>query len=173
MHGGRRSRRRGELVDARTAAADRPEAHLNLGILAAGEGRSEAAEAAYRTALRLDPFFLPVRFNLATLLNRQGRNAEAESVLRAGIDRVPDDGELHYSLGLLLAEEQRLDEAPRVSAGRRVDPGPRASLQPRAGARDPRTARGAETAFLEQAGATRRIRTCCSHWPGFCCGRGS
>ena len=110
---------RAELVDARTAAADRPEAHLNLGILAAGEGRSEAAEAAYRTALRLDPFFLPVRFNLATLLNRQGRNAEAESVLRDGIDRVPDDGELHYSLGLLLAEEQRLDEAAE-SLGRAV-----------------------------------------------------
>ena len=63
------------------------------------------------SGIRLDPFFLPARFNLATLLNRQGRNAEAETVLRAGIDRVPDDGELHYSLGLLLAEEQRLGEA--------------------------------------------------------------
>ena len=100
-----------ELVDAQLAAADQPAAHLNLGVLAAAEDRPEDAEAAYRTALRLDPFFLPARFNLATLLNRQGRNAEAETVLRAGIDRVPDDGELRYSLGLLLAEEQRLDEA--------------------------------------------------------------
>ena len=102
---------RAELVDAQMAAADQPAAHLNLAVLASDEGRLGDAEAAYRTALRLDPFFLPARFNLATLLNRQGRNAEAETVLRGGIDRVPDDGELHYSLGLLLAEEQRLDEA--------------------------------------------------------------
>ena len=93
------------------AAADQPAAHLNLGVLAAAEDRPEDAEAAYRTAIRIDPFFLPARFNLATLLNRQGRNAEAETVLRAGIDRVPEDGELRYSLGLLLAEEQRLEEA--------------------------------------------------------------
>ena len=102
---------RAELVDAQMAAADQPAAHLNLGVLAANENRLSDAEAAYRTALRLDPFFLPARFNLATLLNRLGRNAEAETVLRDGIDRVPDDGELHYSLGLLLAEERRLDEA--------------------------------------------------------------
>ena len=102
---------RAELVAAQMAAADQPAAHLNLGVLAAGEERLEDAEAAYRTALRLDPQFLPARFNLATLLNRLGRNAAAEAVLRDGIDRVPDDGELHYSLGLLLAEEQRLDEA--------------------------------------------------------------
>ena len=38
---------------------------------------------------------------------RRGRNGPP----RGGIDRVPDDGELHYSLGLLLAEEQRLEEA--------------------------------------------------------------
>ncbi len=102
---------RAELVAAQMAAADQPAAHLNLGVLAAGEERLEDAAAAYRTALRLDPLFLPARFNLATLLNRLGRNTAAEAVLRDGIDRVPDDGELHYSLGLLLAEEQRLDEA--------------------------------------------------------------
>ena len=102
---------RAELIEAQAAVADQPGAHLNLGVLAAGEGREEDAEGAYRTALRLDPFFLPARFNLATLLNRLGRNAEAEVVLRNGIDRLPEDGELHYSLGLLLAEEQRLEEA--------------------------------------------------------------
>ena len=108
---------RAELVEAQSAVADQPGAHLNLGVLAAGEGREEEAEDAYRTALRLDPFFLPARFNLATLLNRLGRNAEAEAVLREGIDRSPEDGELHYSFGLLLAEEQRLEEAA-ASLGR-------------------------------------------------------
>jgi Flp pilus assembly protein TadD len=32
-------------------------------------------------------------------------------VLREGITRTPGEGELHYSLGLLLAEEKRLPEA--------------------------------------------------------------
>jgi Flp pilus assembly protein TadD len=40
-----------------------------------------------------------------------GRNDAAERVLREGIDRAPEEGELHYSLGLLLAEEKRLSEA--------------------------------------------------------------
>lgn len=40
-----------------------------------------------------------------------GRNADAERVLREGIKRVPNEGELYYSLGLLLAEENRYPEA--------------------------------------------------------------
>lgn len=100
-----------EVVDAEMASADLPGAHLNLGILRLRSGDPDAAEADYRTALRLDPGFTPARFNLANLLNLLERNAEAESVLRAGIERTPDEGELHYSLGLLMAEEQRLEEA--------------------------------------------------------------
>ena len=75
------------------------------------QGARDAAEAEYRAALALDPRFTPARFNLANLLNAQGRNPEAETVLRRGIDYAPDEAELHYSLGLLLAEEGRLDEA--------------------------------------------------------------
>ena len=61
--------------------------------------------------LALDPRFTPARFNLANLLNEQRRNPEAETVLRGGIEFAPDEAELHYSLGLLLAEEGRLAEA--------------------------------------------------------------
>jgi len=39
------------------------------------------------------------------------RNADAERVLREALERFPEEGELHYSLGLLLAEEQHLGEA--------------------------------------------------------------
>ena len=39
------------------------------------------------------------------------RNAEAEQELRQALKRYPEEGELHYSLVLLLAEEQRLLEA--------------------------------------------------------------
>src|SRR5262249_54293389 len=39
------------------------------------------------------------------------RPRDGERVLRDGLARVPDQGELHYSLGLLLAEQNRLPEA--------------------------------------------------------------
>ena len=102
-----------EFVDAQMASADMPVAHLNLGILRLRARQTEEAEREYLTALRLDPGFTPVRFNLATLYNLQQRNDAAEAVLREGIERASEDdeGELHYSLALLLAEENRLEEA--------------------------------------------------------------
>jgi len=100
-----------EYREAQLAMADLPGGNLNLAVLHANLGRPELAEKAYRTALRIDPDFLPARANLANLYNGMGRNDAAERVLREGIDRAPEEGELHYSLGLLLAEEKRLSEA--------------------------------------------------------------
>ena len=100
-----------EFLDAQAAVADMPAAHLTLGFVHQRQDAAELAEAEYRTALTLDPWFTPARFNLANLLNQQGRNQEAETVLREGLERVPDEGELHYSLGLILAEEGRLEES--------------------------------------------------------------
>lgn len=101
----------GEYREAQLAMADMPAGHLNLAVLHASRGKPVLAEHAYRTALRMDPDFLPARANLANLYNATGRNDAAEQVLREGIERAPDQGELHYSLGLLLAEEKRLEEA--------------------------------------------------------------
>ena len=109
----RRALERGirEFEAAQLAVADTAGAHLNLGVLRTRQGDIEAAEQSYRTAIALDPDFLPAHFNLTTLYNESGRNAAAERVLRAALERFPQHGELHYSLGLLLAEEGRLDDA--------------------------------------------------------------
>jgi len=104
----------GEYREAQLAMADMPAGHLNLAVLHANRGQPELAEQGYRTAIRMDPDFLPARANLANLYNSMGRNDAAERVLREGIGRAPDQGELHYSLGLLLAEERRLEEAAAV-----------------------------------------------------------
>ena len=40
-----------------------------------------------------------------------GRNPEAEAVLREGILRAPDEGDLHFSLSLLLAESGKMEAA--------------------------------------------------------------
>ena len=100
-----------EYLQALTAAADTPAAHLSLGVTRQRQQALDLAEREYRTALTLDPWFTPARFNLANLLNGRGRNPEAETVLRDGLQHAPDEGELHYSLGLLLAEDDRLQEA--------------------------------------------------------------
>jgi len=112
-----------EFVAAQDAQADLPSAHLNLGIFHAGREEWASAEADYRTALRLDPSFLPARFNLANLLNGRGRNADAERVLRDGLELHPADGELYFSLALLLAEMKRMDEAAdAMTAAARIQP---------------------------------------------------
>ncbi len=100
-----------EFVAAQEAQGDMPATHLNLGILYAGQERWADAITAYETALRLDPAFLPARFNLANLLSRRGRNPEAEPVLREGLRLYPEEPELHFSLALLLAELGRTNEA--------------------------------------------------------------
>ena len=51
---------------------------------------------------------------LATLLSKQGKNRDAEEVLREAVRLQPAWGQAHYSLGLLLAEDRkRLPEAIR------------------------------------------------------------
>jgi len=106
----------GECERGLDAVADMPSTHLNRAVLEEARGRDDLAERSYETALRMDPYFLPARANLATLYNRTHRNADAERELREGIRRQPEAGELHYSLGLLLAEEERFDDAARSLA---------------------------------------------------------
>jgi len=100
-----------EYRRAQDVNAERPESHLNLGLIAIALGEPEKAEQAYRTALRLDPAFGPGYVNLADLYRQQGRDAEGEVVLRAGVEAVGDDADLAHALGLLLVRQQRLPEA--------------------------------------------------------------
>jgi predicted CXXCH cytochrome family protein len=100
-----------EYKDRQFAIEDRPEAHLNLGMVHQNLADAEKAEASYKTAIRQDRFFVPARINLANLYNTLGRNDEAEGLIREVINLEPEYGEAHYSLGLLLAEMKRLDEA--------------------------------------------------------------
>lgn len=100
-----------EHARAEQVNAERPESHLNLGLVAAAAGEPDRAEAAYRTALRLDPGFHPAYVNLADLYRQQGRDADGEAILRAGIDAADDDADLLHALGLLLVRQQELAAA--------------------------------------------------------------
>jgi Flp pilus assembly protein TadD len=100
-----------EYRQAQERNADRPEAHLNLGVLQAQLGKPLEAERAYRTALRIDPSFAPTYVNLADLYRAQNRDEEGENILRQGLAVSPDDAALHHALGLLLVRRGRQSEA--------------------------------------------------------------
>ncbi|MCG6921963.1 MAG: tetratricopeptide repeat protein [Acidobacteria bacterium] len=100
-----------EFFQAQRANAERPEAHVNLGLMHVKRGRLEAARRAYEAALQVGPWFLPAYANLADLLRLQGRDDEGEKVLRAGLEQSPDSPSLHHALGLLLVRQKRTGEA--------------------------------------------------------------
>jgi tetratricopeptide (TPR) repeat protein len=100
-----------EYVAAERFNADRPESHVNLGLLYAAQQRIADAEAALRTALEVNPQFAPAAVNLADLFRATGRDGEGERVLRAALEREPRSAAAHHALGLLLVRRQRLPEA--------------------------------------------------------------
>jgi predicted CXXCH cytochrome family protein len=89
------------------ATLDFPQGGLNLGNLYSQLGDPAKAEEGYRLAIAIDDLFFPAKQNLAVLLNTQGRNREAEVLLREILDAYPDNHEAAYSLGLLLVEMGR------------------------------------------------------------------
>lgn len=113
-----------ELEAAEQALAERPEAHLNRGWLAAVRGELDHAELAFRAALSLDPLFVPAYVNFAELERQRGRDAAGEPILRKALEVAPEDANVHHALGLLLVRQKRLGEALPVLA-RAVELAPR------------------------------------------------
>jgi len=113
-----------EYVNAQELNADRPEAHMNLGLLYARENHFDQAEAELKTALSLDPNFAPGAVNLADLYRGVNRDEEGERVLRDAIKRSPADASLQHALGLLMVREKRGAEGLELlGAAARGDPG--------------------------------------------------
>ncbi|MDR1270803.1 MAG: tetratricopeptide repeat protein [Planctomycetaceae bacterium] len=65
----------------------------------------------YRQSLEIDGDFLPSRINLAMLYHERGNDMAAEREFREALRIEPENGNTAYSLGLLLAELQRSEEA--------------------------------------------------------------
>jgi predicted CXXCH cytochrome family protein len=100
-----------ELIASETIDADRPETHLNLGLLKMRRKQLDEAEAEYRTALRLDPKFVPAMANLADLYRELGKDKEGAEFLRAAITVEPNNAAIKHSLGLLLVRQRNYTEA--------------------------------------------------------------
>ncbi|MFI5315091.1 MAG: tetratricopeptide repeat protein [Myxococcota bacterium] len=96
-----------EYVAAQRYAADRPEAHVNLGTFFARKERFDEAQAEFRAALALDPAFIPAYVNSADAYRAQSRDADALRVLEAARARVPATATVEFALGLT---EARLED---------------------------------------------------------------
>ena len=94
-----------ELVAAETVNADRPEAHLNLGLLNVRQRQGDQAEAEYRAALRIDPKFVPALANLADLDRMRGMDRQGAELLRRALEIEPNNADVRHSLGLLLVRQ--------------------------------------------------------------------
>ncbi len=95
-----------ELVDAEMVDAERPEAHLNLGLLDMRRGQGAEAQAQYETALRLDPAFVPALVNLADADRARGADEAGAALLRKAIALEPNNADAHHSLGLALVRQK-------------------------------------------------------------------
>lgn len=100
-----------EYRRAQQVYAERPNAQVNLGNLAAAMGDAAAAESAYRRALAVGPYFLPGWINLADLYRALGREEEAAATLRAGLAQHPGAADLQHALGLSLVRSGDLPAA--------------------------------------------------------------
>ncbi len=98
---------------------DFPSSSYNLGNIEYVLGHAAIAEKDYRAALAIDDLFIPAKMNLAVLLSSQGRNDEAEALLREVVRDFPENADALRSLGLLRAEmgdaEEALDLLERAS----------------------------------------------------------
>ncbi|NBC84346.1 MAG: tetratricopeptide repeat protein [Bacteroidetes bacterium] len=91
--------------------ADFPGGRHNLTMLYANQGKVHQSKKHYEFAINTDSAFIPSMVNLAIIYNRLNENDKAEELYRKLIKHSPQLDGIHYSMGLLLAEEKRYEEA--------------------------------------------------------------
>jgi predicted CXXCH cytochrome family protein len=100
-----------EYLHSQRLHADRPAALTNIAIVELARGDVEAAERAYRAALKRQSRWVPARVNLADLLRSSGREQEANQLLEEGRVLVPGSAALAFAYGLALVRSGQHDAA--------------------------------------------------------------
>jgi predicted O-linked N-acetylglucosamine transferase (SPINDLY family) len=102
------------IIMARTMTERFPDnaaAWKTLGALSWAEGNKEAALAAMRQSVALQPHDVEAHRNLALTLSRMMLFEEAEACLRTALRALPDSAQIHGHLGDLFHLQNRLVEA--------------------------------------------------------------
>jgi tetratricopeptide (TPR) repeat protein len=109
------------MDDSRRANDSYVPSHLYRGQWLLDLGRPGEAEAAYRSALDLDPDSPPGQAGLARALIRRGRPDEAAEMLEAIASERPGDAYLYQLMGTAYREMGDVEKARAVLAGGRPD----------------------------------------------------
>jgi tetratricopeptide (TPR) repeat protein len=100
-----------ERIESEMVSAERPESHMNLGLLYTQMSRMNDAEYELQTALRLDSGYVPAMVNLADLYRIQQKETDAQQLLEKAIVVAPNAAEPILALGLQKARLGRQHEA--------------------------------------------------------------
>src|SRR5262245_22799190 len=90
------------------------EAHSAMGDCYSRLDNFDQAKQEFRRAVALTPSLYPV-LSLADLLVREGKLSEADELLTDAIQRNPSDGDGYAGLAQVRFEEQRFDDAEKLS----------------------------------------------------------
>jgi GT2 family glycosyltransferase/2-polyprenyl-3-methyl-5-hydroxy-6-metoxy-1,4-benzoquinol methylase len=86
-------------------------------------GQLDAAEDAYRQAIKSDPKYYWSHHNLGEVLHQKGQLEEAASCYRKAIKINPEVAKAHYSLGTVLQKQGQLEQAIKsFEQGRKLNP---------------------------------------------------
>ena len=101
-----------DLLEALKLSPETTADTLLAANLAEQAGQNDAAEAAYRRVLATDPKSQPANTGLAHVLIAQKKYSDAEDILRAALEKLPDDPALTAQLATVLAAENKGEALP-------------------------------------------------------------
>ncbi len=103
-----------EYVTSMTSRLDNWSNHYNLGLYHQNKGETQAALNSYETAARLYPEAVLPLINSSVLYSYIGDQTKAEENLKKVLVYDPENEAANLNLGLLLAEQGRMDEAEKA-----------------------------------------------------------
>ncbi|HEX4756630.1 MAG TPA: tetratricopeptide repeat protein [Terracidiphilus sp.] len=101
-----------DLLEALKLSPETPADTLFAANLAEQAGQDDAAEKAYRSLLAKDPNSEPANAGLGHLLIRKKQYPEAETLLRAALEKAPNDPALTAQLATVLAAQNKAEALP-------------------------------------------------------------
>jgi predicted Zn-dependent protease len=103
-----------DLLAALKLSPETPEDTLLAAELAERVGQYDSAEAVYRRLLAHDPTSAAANAGLAHLLISRQQFPEAETLLRAALEKTPDDPALTAQLATVLAAQNKAEALPML-----------------------------------------------------------